>query len=102
MKLTNVLQHGKQFWWGKGWGPKPRANTDHYYWRQQWGAQRRRKLEIVSQVLPEGVVPEDPNIFVKNSYLDSFPKTLPDKFDLPWPYSKRPVKGLYLRDLYLR
>ena len=93
MRFTTVLVHGKYFWWGKGWGYKPRINTDNFYYKMQWNAKRRRNLEIVEQTLPENVTPIDPNVYVKNRFnLDV--NEPPRPFILPWPYSKRPVKGM--------
>ncbi|KAF7487592.1 hypothetical protein SSS_07189 [Sarcoptes scabiei] len=91
MKLTNALNHAKRFWWGKGWGPKPRINTDNFYYRMIWKAKRRRPLEIIKQTLPEGCQPIDPNLYVKNAINTEFYVQKP--FILPWPYSKRPIKN---------
>ena len=92
MRLTSSLQHAKKFFWGKGWGPKERINTDAFYYRMQWNAKRRRPLEVIEQTLPEGVTPIDPNAYLKKDFVDEL--RAPTKpFVLPWPYSFRPVKG---------
>ena len=93
MKLTGTLQHAKYFWWGKGWGSKPRQNTDSHNFRVQWNSKRRRQVEVISQKLPEGVQPIDPNVYVAETIKEQYSHA-PKEFILPWPYSKRPVKGL--------
>lgn len=91
MRLTIPLQHAKKFWWGKGWGNKPRKNTDSYYYKRQWNSKRRRTLDVIEQTLPPGATPVDPNVFVKAEFNKEFGER--SDFILPWPYSKRPVKG---------
>lgn len=100
MKLTIPLQHAKKFWWGKGWGNKPRINTDNYYYNRQWSSLRRRTLEVIEQTLPPGVTPVDPNAFVKTEFNREFRNEIKD-FVLPWPYSQRPVKGKHLFNINL-
>ena len=95
MKLTTTLHHAKTFWWGKGFGPKPRTNTDNFYWNQQWKAKRRRQVEIIEQKLPEGVTPVDANVFVKECLSQEFGNLKISDPQLPWPASERPLKGLY-------
>ena len=95
MKITKPLQHGKYFWWGKGWGKKPPKNNDAYLYRRQLEIKRKRSLEVVEQTLPEGAVPLDPNKYLKEDFQN---KNI--DFILPWPYSKRPIKGI-LFGIYL-
>lgn len=92
MRLTRPLQHMKRFWWGKGWGHRPIKDNDAFLFREQWKAKSKVKLQVVQQTLPEGVVPIDPNKFVKEEMNKEY-ETVQD-FTLPWPYSKRPIKGL--------
>ena len=91
MKFTNPLNHAKYFWWGKGWGTKPRKNTDQFYYKMQWKAKAKRPLEVIEQTLPEGVKPIDPNVYVRQEMNREFHDK--SKFELPWPYSYRPIKG---------
>ena len=92
MRLTNVLQHGKRFWWGKGWGNKPRKDKDPYLFSKQWKKGHQRPLEVIEQKLPEGVTPVEPNSYLKKElFKEMYGEQKP--FVLPWPYSKRPVKG---------
>nr|XP_027198863.1 uncharacterized protein LOC113793096 [Dermatophagoides pteronyssinus] len=91
MKLTNQLNHAKYFWWGKGWGTKPRINTDNFYYKMQWKAKAKRPLEVIEQTLPENIKPIDPNIYVRQEINREF--HIDHKFKLPWPYSHRPIKG---------
>ncbi|KAH9401338.1 39S ribosomal protein L37, mitochondrial [Tyrophagus putrescentiae] len=91
MRLTIPLHHAKTFWWGKGWGNKPRKNTDNFYYRRQWNSKRRRTLDVIEQTLPPGATPIDPNVYVRTEFNKEFADR--PEFILPWPYSKRPVKG---------
>ena len=96
MKITATLHHGNRFWWGKGWGLKPRKNTDNFYWKMQWNAKRQRQVETIPQILPENVTPVNPNLYVKQCFDEERNERL--KFVIPWPYANRPVKGSFIFD----
>ncbi|KAH9398676.1 hypothetical protein TYRP_018484 [Tyrophagus putrescentiae] len=56
-----------------------------------WNSKRRRTLDVIEQTLPPGATPIDPNVYVRTEFNKEFADR--PEFILPWPYSKRPVKG---------
>ena len=78
----------KHFWWGKGWGHKPDKNIRHREFKKIWKYEGRRVITELPAVLPEGVVAEDANEYVRRCMTERIPD-----FILPWPYNRPGIKG---------
>jgi hypothetical protein len=98
MRLTQVLNHAKYYYWGKGWGQKPPKDTSVRQFKIQWKAKSKRPIFECFQTLPEGVTAEaveEPNAYVQKAFRQSL-RTSDESYDksFPWPYSQRPIKGM--------
>ena len=96
MRLTLVLNHGKRYYWGKGWGNKPGRDKTNFLFKEQWKAKSKRQIFECYQTLPPNAAVEDANQFVKNCLNQEFKQNSDDgnRKEYPWPHSQRPLKSL--------